>query len=198
MEAVAAAPALLTPAEYLAWEATQFERHEFYEGEIIATPGVSLAHNSLTLNLAFFLRAATRGQGCRVYATDVKLGAADESHYTYPDVMISCDPGDRGPYIVRQPVLLAEVLSPATEEFDRTEKFIRYQQLPSLRHYLLVSQISWAVEWLRRDEAGQWIYTLVRGANATLTIPELTLTLPLVELYADTDVAVQPPRPTEK
>ena len=61
--------------------------------------------------------------------------------------------------------------------------------MPSLRYYILVSQAAWIVEWFRRDEAGQWIYTLLTGPDSTLEIPDLGLVLPLRELYEDTDVA---------
>ncbi|MGI4739218.1 MAG: hypothetical protein ACRYG7_28970 [Janthinobacterium lividum] len=76
-----------------------------------------------------------------------------------------------------------------TAEHDRTKKFANYQKLPTLRHYLLVSQTAWVVEWFRRDEAGQWIYTLLSTPDSVLEIPDLGLVLALRELYEDTDVA---------
>jgi len=104
--------------------------------------------------------------------------------------MVSCDPADRrDPYQLRQPVLIAKILSPSTAEYDRTEKFEHYQKLPSLRHYLLVSKAAWIVEWFRRDETGQWIYLLLKGPDSVLEIPDLGLVLPLRELYDDTEVA---------
>jgi Uma2 family endonuclease len=81
------------------------------------------------------------------------------------------------------------VLSSSTVEYDRTTKFDNYQKAPSLRHYLLISQSAWIVEWFRRDEAGQWVYTLLTGPDSTLEISDLGLVLPLRELYEDTDVA---------
>ncbi len=104
--------------------------------------------------------------------------------------MVTCDPADRlDPCVVRYPVFVAEISSPTTAEYDRTEKGIRYQRIASLRHYLLVSQAAWTVEWFRRDEAGQWIYTLLTGPAATLEIPDMGLALPLRKLHEDTDVA---------
>ena len=86
-------------------------------------------------------------------------------------------------------VLIVEILSPSTAEYDHTTKFENYQKLPSLRHYLLISQSAWIVEWFRRDDTGQWIYTLLSSPASTLEIPDLGLVLPLRELYEDTDVA---------
>ncbi|RZK10073.1 MAG: Uma2 family endonuclease [Hymenobacter sp.] len=90
---------------------------------------------------------------------------------------------------MRYSVLIIEVLSSSTGDYDRTTKFENYQKIPSLRHYLLISQSAWTVEWFRRDEAGQWIYTLLTGSDGTLEIPDMNLVLPLRELYEDTDVA---------
>ena len=78
---------------------------------------------------------------------NVRLAIQQNKYYTYPDVMVSYDPVDRhDPYQWQHPVLIAKILSPSTAEYDRTGKFARYQTLPSLRHYLLISQATWVVE----------------------------------------------------
>jgi Uma2 family endonuclease len=135
-------------------------------------------------------RLALRGKGCQVLMEDVRLVLQENFHYTYPDVMVSCDPADlRDPYLVRQPVLIVEVLSDSTAEYDRSRKFNQYKQLPSLRHYILVSQSAWVLEWFRRDPADQWIYTVLNDPADVLDIPDLPLRLLLADVYADTDVA---------
>ncbi|MFD1468463.1 Uma2 family endonuclease [Hymenobacter caeli] len=179
-----------TAEEYFALEAASEVRHEYFDGEIFAMAGASKSHNLLAQNVASGLRGGLRGKGCQVFMEDVRLVVKENNHYAYPDVLVSCDPDDRrDPYLVRQLVLIVEVLSPSTAEYDRTEKFAQYQKLPSLRHYLLVSQTAWVVEWFRRDEVGQWIYTLLSEPTDVLEIPDLGLHLPLAELYDDTDVA---------
>ncbi len=179
-----------TPEEYFALEAASEVRHEYFEGEVFAMAGASIPHNLIKGNLVAALRPEARRRGCRVLDENVRLEVRENSLYVYPDVLVTCDVADRrATHTVRHPVLIAEILSPSTAEYDRTEKFANYQKLPSLRHYLLVSQAAWVVEWFRRDEAGQWIYTLLPEPAAVLTIPDLGLTLPLRELYEDTDVA---------
>lgn len=183
-------PRRYTPEEYFALEAQSPVRHEYFEGEVFAMVGASKSHNLLAQNAAGSLRAALRGRGCQVFIENVRLEAKEKSYYTYSDVVVSCNPADRhDPYLVRQPVLIAEILSPSTADYDRTTKFENYQKMPGLRHYLLISQAAWIVEWFRRDEAGQWIYTLLTGPDGTLEIPDMGLVLPLRELYEDTDVA---------
>ena len=186
-----------TPEEYFELEATSDIRHEYVEGEVFAMAGASKSHNLLKGNLVAALRAEARRRSCRVYDENVRLVVQENTMYVYPDVLVTCDPADRhDAYLVRHPVLIAEILSPSTAEYDRTEKFANYQKIPSLRHYLLVSQSAWVVECFRRDEAGQWIYTLLHEPTGVLEIPDLGLVLPLRELYEDTDVAPLRAQPT--
>lgn len=183
-------PRRYTPEEYFALEDRSEIRYEYFEGEVFAMAGGSKVHNFLVQNASTKMRTSLRGKGCQVFASDVRLEAKERFYYTYPDVVVTCDPADhRDPYLVRYPVLIAEVLSPSTAEYDHTTKFENYQKMLSLRHYLLLSQAAWIVEWFRRDEAGQWIYTLLTGPDSILEIPDLGLVLPLRELYEDTDVA---------
>lgn len=190
-------PRRYTPEEYVALERASEVRHEYVAGQVFAMAGASISHNLIKGNLVAALRGEARKNGCRVLAENVRVAVEEAEFYTYPDVLLTCDAADkRERYQVRFPVLITEVLSPDTAEYDRTEKFGHYQKIPALPHYLLLSQSSWTVEWFRHDEVGQWIYTLLNDPTAILQIRELGLHLPLAELYEDTDVA--PPVATRR
>ncbi|GAA4361075.1 Uma2 family endonuclease [Hymenobacter saemangeumensis] len=179
-----------TPAEYFALEEQSVVRHEYFDGEVFAMAGASKAHNTIAQNLVIALRSALRGQRCQVFMEGVRLAVQENFYYTYPDVMVSCAPADfQDEYLVRQPVLIMEVLSPSTAEYDRTEKFSQYRKLASLQHYILVSQATWAMDWYRRDEAGQWIHRLLTEPADILDISDLGLRLPLVEVYEASGIA---------
>ena len=192
-------PVTYTPEEYFALEAQSEVRHEFFDGEIFAMAGTSKPHNDICFNTTLALKSRLRGSGCRVYMENIRTVVQENFHYTYPDIVVSCSPEDRRDKImVSHPVLIVEVLSPGTGDYDRTGKFQQYQKLPSLRHYLLVSQTQWIVEWYRRNEAGEWVYTVLTGAADVLEIPDLGLKVPLADIYDDTDVPflrVVPPTP---
>ncbi len=116
-------------------------------------------------------------------------GRAAGRHYAYPDVMASCDPHDQHEsQQLHSPLLLVEVLSPSTEVYDRGLKFNQYKKLPSLRHYLLVSQKAWLVEWYQLTEHGAWAHTALAEAADSIIIPELNLTITLAEIYEETGV----------
>ena len=179
-----------TTADYFALEEGSEVRHEFFEGEVFAMAGASIAHNTIAQNFVLKLRPALRGKKCRVLMEAVRLAVEENRHYTYPDVMVSCDPHDqRESQQLHSPLLIVEVLSPSTEAYDRGLKFNQYKKLPSLRHYLLVSQTTWLVEWYQLTEHGVWAHTALAEADDVVAIPELGLTMTLAEVYEEAGVA---------
>ncbi|WP_046244220.1 Uma2 family endonuclease [Hymenobacter terrenus] len=183
-------PRRYTVEEYLAMEEQSEVRHEYFDGEVFAMAGADVSHNLIGLNFAASFRQALRGKPCKVLMEGVQLAVQEGRHYTYPDVIITCDPEDqRAKRMLKAPVLLIEVLSPSTAEYDRGRKFNQYKQLPSLQHYLLVSQTSWLVEWYRREANNIWSFTPLVEAEDALVIPNLNINLSVVEIYEGTDVA---------
>ena len=85
--------------------------------------------------------------------------------------------------VVEHPVLLIEVLSNSTAEHDRLWKLFRYQNLPSLRHYLLVSQQFQGIEWYRRTEGGEWTHSVQLAPDGHIDLPELSCTLRVADIY---------------
>jgi Uma2 family endonuclease len=81
---------------------------------------------------------------------------------------------------VRTPPIVVEVLSPSTEQFDRTEKFARYILCPSLAVYILVNQEEPLVEVYRRSTNWQQEYYTV---HQTIHLDQLELELPLDAIY---------------
>ncbi len=147
-------------AEYMALEVRSDVRHEFFEGEVFAMAGASIRHNLLIGNCFLALRTGLRGSKCRVFTESVQLAVERGRYYNYPDVAVTCTPADlAAERTIESPVLLIEVLSKSTANRDRSWKFNQYKQLPTLRHYLLVSQTTCLVEWYRREESGVWSFT---------------------------------------
>lgn len=112
-------------------------------------------------------------------------------------MVVTCDPTDRRDhYLIRQPVLIREALSPSTADYDRSQKFKQYKKIAALHHYILVSPTAWVLEGFRCDEAGQWIYTVFSDPTAVPEIPELSLRLSLADVCKD--IAVAPLAPVEE
>lgn len=186
-----------TPTEYFDLEKQSPIKHEYFDGEIFAMAGASKVHNRIANNFDRLSFDVLQGTGCQLFTSDIRVAVEENRHYTYPDVVVSCDPADqRDDYLIRHPVLTVEVLSSSTEAYDRAEKFLQYQKIASLRHYVLVHQQKWFVEWFRRNELSEWVVQQLNGADDVLELPDLGLRFPLTGLYAGTGVAplrVTPP-----
>lgn len=172
--------------EFLAWEAQQPERWEFVDGEAFAMAGGTDVHNTICLNTAFALRSALAGTRCSVFMTDVRLRLAADDSLFYPDVFVSCADADRARRQVKEdPALIAEVLSPSTEAYDRGRKFEAYRRFPGLRTVLFLSQEHAHVECYSRLDDGGWLLSEASGERAALHLPALGFELALGELYRD-------------
>ena len=151
-------PDYISPEEYLKQEELSPIKHEYIRGEVYARAGASDAHVTATGNLLALLRNHVRGTGCRVYMSDMKVRIDSANIYYYADVMVSCDERDKAfQSFKRYPCLIIEVLSDATEGFDRGDKFADYQELETLQVYVLINQKRQRVECFRRNAEGLWV-----------------------------------------
>jgi Uma2 family endonuclease len=176
----------ITPDEYLTGEQLRSIRHEYIAGQVFAVAGASEKHSRISLNLAFHLRAATRGTQCGVFINDMKVHIATREIFYYPDVILTCDADDREPFYKTTPCFIAEVLSPSTELTDRREKLANYRALPSLRYYLLISQEQQMVELYQRSDADQWHYSYYENTGELyLECPPVQLHFMVDDLYED-------------
>ncbi len=166
------AAAFLTADEYLALETRARNKHEYLEGVIYAWQGQvpegmaggSRAHHRISLNIASALNAALQGSPCATYMADMRLRVAasagrTETAYFYPDVFVHCGPPPPAEATeIENPKLIVEVLSPSTEEFDRTEKFAIYGTIATVEELVLInSQHPYGFEIYRRNAAGALI-----------------------------------------
>lgn len=144
-----------TFVEYIQLERVSREvKHEYVAGEIFAMAGGTVEHAALATALIGLMFNHLRGGPCRAYGSDLQLRIRAAEVATYADVVVVCDPVERDPESsthVTNPRVVVEVLSPATERYDREQKRLYYQQLDSLREYVLVAQDRRRVEVWQRD-----------------------------------------------
>lgn len=184
MSAVLTEPPMTFEA-YMAWEAEQPERHEFFAGEVFAITVARATHNTIAGNVFLLLKQSLRGTPCRFFFADMKLHLASADASFYPDVFVSCDPRDRTPdaeLVQRHPQLVVEVLSDSTAAFDRGQKFEAYRSLDSLAAYLLVEQHRPHADLFVRNADGLWVLNPV-GEGGTLTVTSMGVELPMAAVY---------------
>jgi Uma2 family endonuclease len=176
----------LTVEEYFAIELKTERKNEFRDGELIPMPDVSREHCIITSNLAGHIFSALHDTKYRGYASMMRLKISRTGLYTYPDIMIVCDPPEYAPEnrdTLTNPQVVIEVLSDSTERYDRTTKFRHYKQLPSVKEYVLVSQNEALVERYTRQADETWAQTDFVGLEATMTLATVKVSVPMADIF---------------
>jgi Uma2 family endonuclease len=187
---MSAQPTFLTPTEYLEIERRAEQKHEYYQGEMFAMAGGTPRHGWIIGNVIGSLWQHLRDKPCRVSPTDVRLRVSPTGLYTYPDVMVVCgEPqhADDQKDTLLNPVVIVEVLSDSTWDYDRGRKFEHYRTLPSLREYLTIAQDRPHVEhWIRIDD-NRWQLIELGDLAQTVDLTSVGCPLPLAEIYDKVD-----------
>lgn len=174
-----------TSEEYLAWERLQPEKHEFHGGEVFDMAGATIEHNEIVANVLGELRTRLRQARCKVCASDLRIKIPATGLYTYPDASVVCgrpELEDDKLDTLLNPLILVEVLSTSTEDYDRGTKFTSYRTLTSLRDYVLVSTDRVLVEYHTRQEDGSWVLREFR-AGERFKLASVGCELAVDELY---------------
>jgi Uma2 family endonuclease len=183
---MAAQPTFLSPAEYLEQERRAERKSEYFQGAVFAMAGVSRRHGLIVTNLVRELSQQLKGKPCEVYSSDLRLRVTPAGLYTYPDVMVACSDiqfADDQKDTILNPLLLIEVLSESTRDYDRGRKFQYYRTLSSLTEYLTVAQDEPRVEQYTRQPESRWLLTEFSRLEQTIPLASLPCALPLIEVY---------------
>ncbi|NJK35293.1 MAG: Uma2 family endonuclease [Oscillatoriales cyanobacterium SM2_2_1] len=190
MSAAVVSPKIYSPEEYLALEVAATTRNEYRDGEIIKMTGGTPIYNEIIGAITVILRLALKGKPLQVFVTDQRLWIPDRQVYTYPDVMVVPKPialQEGRKDTVTQPILIVEVLSHSTKNFDRSEKFADYRTIPSFQEYLLVDQSQPYAEQYIKQEAHKWLLVEHGKSDGRITLSSLGMEFSLADLYEDVE-----------
>ncbi|APB34245.1 Uncharacterized protein conserved in cyanobacteria [Gloeomargarita lithophora Alchichica-D10] len=182
---------IYTSVEYLTLELESEVRHEYINGAIIPMTGGTPNHNDIAGNLYVLLKSALRQKNYRVFYVDQRLWIPSVNRYTYPDVMVVSKPiefqSGRTDTLINF-CLIAEVLSPSTQAYDRGDKFTAYRTMPTFTEYLLIDQHQIQVEHRVRTAENQWLISEYNSPQMTLKLDSIGIEIPIADLYADIDL----------
>lgn len=148
----------MTLDAYLAWEAGQADKNEFYQGDVYAMVGARRVHGLVTGNVFAAIKRQIKGSPCLAFVEGMKVQANANSVF-YPDVFVTCDAADlKTDYLFKAPIVVVEVLSDSTQAFDRGLKFAAYRQIAALKEYVLIDPDTRVIEVYRRGADG--LFTL--------------------------------------
>ncbi|NWJ44755.1 MAG: Uma2 family endonuclease [Chloroflexi bacterium] len=187
--------------EYLWKEQRANIKNEYFDGQIYSMAGGSPEHSQIQANIILELGTLLRGKDCRVLTSDLKIGVEDKAELkarsgrkksrdfiTYPDASVICGQlqfyrGDR--FTVANPLILFEVLSPSTRNYDTSFKLEHYQRITSLKAYIMLdSERIWVQSCQRIGDENRWILEEpLEDLEDVLRLEALGLEIPLSQLY---------------
>lgn len=181
-----------TYADYVALEESSSTKHEYLQGEIYAMAGGSEEHSALAAEVLRALGNALGDRPCRTHTSDLRIYVEATGMATFPDGSVVCGkleqhaPSPRATAL--NPVVLFEVTSDSSEEYDTTTKLESYLTVPSLRDYLIVSHRERRITLHSRTSDSGW-ETRVAIAGGKLTLSSLAAELVVDEIYRASSIA---------
>jgi Uma2 family endonuclease len=177
----------MTMEEYIEFDKNSIDRYEYFDGEVFAMAGGSPEHTRIGGNVFGTLREKLRGTNCEAFTSDLRLKVPAALPYRYPDVSVVCGEAQyeelQGVKLLLNPVLLVEVLSSSTAEYDLGEKFTEYKSIASFREYLAISQSRPHVIRYFRQADGFWVRHDIEGLESEVLLESLNVTLLMSEIY---------------
>ena len=175
-------------SDYIDFETQAKDKHEFYNGNIIKMPGAKARHNIISANIITALKNAIRSidQNYIVLTSDMKIYIENIRTFVYPDALVICENieyyQDRQDIIIN-PLLIVEVLSPSTADYDRRTKFDYYRSLPSFQEYVLIYQDSPWVSVYFKDSPEYWHIQDYRNMEDNIIFQSLNCSIDMKEVY---------------
>jgi len=176
--------------EFLDWEDRQELRYEFDGFQPVAMTGGTWAHSAIQGNITVALRTRLRGKPCQFHGSDLKIEVAGSIRY--PDGFVTCTRGASGDKVVRDPVVIFEVLSQSTAATDIVVKNREYAATPSVRRYIILAQDVMGGTMYERI-GDDWVGHVL-DPDSVLSMPEIGVEVRIAEFYEDVEL---PPPSTE-
>ena len=170
----------MTVEEFLAWDEGQEERWEFDGFAPVAMTGGTRAHSLITTNIIRAVGNHLEGTPCFVYNGDLKVRVAESIRY--PDAFVACGAAENKATVSDDPVVVFEVLPPSTSSTDQIVKSYEYSATASIKRYIMVAQDRIAAK-IEERRGNEWISTATVDPGKVLDMPEIGLSVPLIEFY---------------
>lgn len=183
----------LSVEEYLKHESENDTKYEYHNGEIFALAGGSINHGLLCANIYSEIRNELRSKesNCKPLSSEIKLHVKSNQYdsFLYPDTMVICGDlkeSESNAHAVKNPVLIVEVLSKSTADYDRGDKFHIYRQIPTLQEYVLIEQDKYVIDiHYKNPQSDLWRITRIEGLDSIITFQSLDISISMKSLFFD-------------
>lgn len=188
MSALAQTRPYITPEEYLAFERECIDqKHEYFEGEIFAMSGASFRHTLISSAITGIFYNQFLARNCSAVSSDLRVNIPETGLYTYPDIVVVCGEPQFEDQVfdtLLNPVVIIEILSKSTENYDRGKKFEHYRKIKSLQEYLLISQEEIHIEHYQRQDNNSWTFREYALPEEKIILSSTNAQLTLADIYA--------------
>lgn len=180
-----------TKEEYFALLEDSLHKYEYLDGQLRMMAGGTRSHADIIDNTFVALRTADHG--CKVMSGETAISINTDNRYYFPDISAVCKKEsiyETGGGIARitNPALIVEVISKGTGDYDRGEKFVSYQQLPSFREYILIDSRKCSILTYYRETNGLWRIGNYYRLDQMLPVYTLDVEISLASIYAGIDL----------
>jgi Uma2 family endonuclease len=176
-----------TEEEYLEIDRNTPYKNEFINGEIFAMVGASVSHNLISGNVFASLHNQLNEKDCLVFQNDMRVLPVRDGDYYYPDIVVVCGDAkfkeDEDLDTLLNPILIVEVLSKSTQNFDRGDKFENYRKNDSLNEYILISQDKVHIVQIIKQPDKKWLLSEVNNINEIIRFQSINCEIQIKDIY---------------
>ena len=171
-----------TSEEFLVWNEGREGRREFVRGEVLEMM-VNVSKNHLRLATALTHRLVNQLGTEKYDIGSADFGVKIGRSVRFPDVLVEAFSGNGKALATESPLFVAEILSPSSMAEDFGPKAQEYLSMPSLQHYLILSQDE-PRAWLWSQENAAWKGPdIVSGHDQEIVLRNLGVSLDMASLY---------------
>lgn len=178
--------------EYLALLESSEMKYEYFNGQIYAMGGGTIKHGIIYQNVNTSINNAliSANKSCFVFNSDVKVSIKEDNTYVFPDCFVVCnkiEQDDKDKESIINPILVVEVLSKGTQQYDKTGKFRKYRSIPGFLEYVLIEQNEQLVETYYCKGESDWEIRTFKEKNSVIEFKSLDIHISLDAIYRGSD-----------
>ena len=188
-------PQKVSIEEYFRAEEKSIYKHEYHDGIIKKMAGGTFNHDNLAGKVVTFINLFLEENNLLylVNGSDTKIRIEQYNKFVYPDAVVICEKPEfyqNRKDTITNPLVVVEVLSDSTKEYDRTLKYEYYRTIPSFKEYVLVHQDRKHVSVYTKQPDATWIVRDYDGDDATAILYAIQqCPLSLKRLYKGLEIA---------
>lgn len=182
-------PQKVSVEDYLRAEEKSMHKHEYHNGIIKKMAGGTFNHDNLAGKAVTLINLFLEENDLPylVNGSDTKIRIERYNKFVYPDAVVICEKPEfyqNRKDTITNPLLIVEVLSDSTKDYDRTLKYEYYRTIESFKEYVLVHQDIKHVSVYTKQTDATWIIRDYDGDEATAILYAINnCPLPLKRLY---------------